>query len=60
MQTMAHFLPPYHYSQLALRVVGGGTGEPVGRSLLVLAVFTALSLAAARIGFRRDEGRTYG
>jgi ABC-2 type transport system permease protein len=60
MQSAARFLPPYHYGQLALRTVGAGTGEPVGRSLLVLAVFTALSLAAARIGFRRDEGRTYG
>jgi hypothetical protein len=60
MQSAARFLPPYHYGQLALRTVGAGAGEPVGRSLLVLAVFTILSLAVARIGFRRDEGRTYG
>jgi ABC-2 type transport system permease protein len=60
LQTTAHFLPSYYYGQLALRTVGAGNGEPVGRSLLVLVVFTALSLAAARIGFRRDEGRTYG
>jgi ABC-2 type transport system permease protein len=59
-QSTARFLPPYHYSQLALRTMGGGTGEPVWRSLAVLAVFGILALAAARIGFRRDEGRTYG
>jgi ABC-2 type transport system permease protein len=60
LQSIARYLPSYHYGQLALRTVGAGAGEPVGRSLLVLLVFTALSLAAARIGFRRDEGKTYG
>jgi ABC-2 type transport system permease protein len=60
LQSVARFLPTYHYGQLALRTVGAGTGEPVGRSVLVLLVFTVLSLAAARLGFRRDEGRTYG
>ena len=60
LQSFARFLPPYHYGQLALRTIGAGDGEPVGRSLAVLALFTVLSLAAARIGFRRDEGRTYG
>jgi ABC-2 type transport system permease protein len=60
LQSIARFLPPYHYGQLALRTIGAGSGEPVARSLAVLALFTALSLAAAWIGFRRDEGRTYG
>jgi ABC-2 type transport system permease protein len=63
-QGIARFLPSYHFGQLALRTVGAGfggpAGEPVGRSLLILSVFTALCLAAARIGFRRDEGKTYG
>jgi ABC-2 type transport system permease protein len=60
LRSIAPYLPTYHYGQLALRTVGAGANEPVGRSLLALLVFTVLSLAAARIGFRRDEGRTYG
>ena len=60
LQSIARFLPTYHYGQLALRTVGIQGREPVSTSLLALLVFTVLSLAAARIGFRRDEGRTYG
>jgi len=59
-RALARFLPTYHYGQLALRTIGAGNGEPVALSLAVLAGFTVLCLAAARIGFRRDEGKTYG
>ncbi|HTQ79587.1 MAG TPA: ABC transporter permease, partial [Thermoanaerobaculia bacterium] len=60
LQALAHYLPPFHYGQLALRTLGMGVGEPVGRSLFFLAAFTALCLAAARVGLRRDAGKTYG
>jgi ABC-2 type transport system permease protein len=56
----AHFLPPYHYCQLALKTLGLDQGEPVGRSVAVLVVFTLLSLVVAWVGYRRDEGKTFG
>jgi ABC-2 type transport system permease protein len=59
-QKLAPWLPPYHYSQLALGVLGKDQGgSPLG-SLAVLVVFTLLSLLLARAGDRRDEGRTFG
>jgi ABC-2 type transport system permease protein len=60
MRTVAQFLPPYHYAQLALRTLGMGQGEPVARHVAVLAAFTVASLALAWVGFRRDEGKTFG
>ncbi|MFL6196489.1 MAG: ABC transporter permease [Thermoanaerobaculia bacterium] len=59
-QKAALFLPPYHYAQLALKTLGLDRGEPAGRSLAVLAGFTLASLSLAWIGWRRDEGRTFG
>ena len=60
LQRLAPWLPSYHYAQLALGRLGFGRGEPVARSVAVLAVFAALSLALARVGYRRDEGKTFG
>jgi ABC-2 type transport system permease protein len=60
LQRLAPWLPSYHYAQLALGRIGFDRGEPVGRSVAVLAVFTAVCLVLARIGYRRDEGKTYG
>lgn len=60
LQKVAPFLPPYHYCQLALRVIGADQGGAVGVHVAVLAAFTAVSLLFAWIGFRRDEGRTFG
>ncbi len=60
MRQLAPWLPAYHLGQLALRVVGAGRGTPAPVSLLVLAGVTVACLALARVGFRRDEGRTYG
>lgn len=64
---IAVFLPAYHYAQLALGRLGYsggigavGHGEPPWRSIAVLLVYTAAALALARIGFRRDEGKTFG
>jgi hypothetical protein len=60
MRTAAQFLPPYHYCQLALKTLGLDRGEPVSRSVSVLVVFTLASLAFAWVGYRRDEGKTFG
>lgn len=59
-QQAAVWLPPYHYSQLALGRVGMDRGVPAGQSLAVLALFTVVSIALAWIGWRRDEGKTFG
>ena len=60
LQGLAPFLPPYHYSQLALKVVGADQGGSVAGHVAALLAFTAVSLLLARAGFRRDEGRTFG
>jgi ABC-2 type transport system permease protein len=59
-QTAARFLPPYHYSQLALRALGQSTLGSVSGHVLVLAGFLALCLALAFAGYRRDHDKTYG
>jgi hypothetical protein len=56
----ALFLPPYHYAQLALHILGFDRGEVVSLHVFALAAFTAASLLLAWIGFRRDEGKTFG
>jgi ABC-2 type transport system permease protein len=59
-QQIAPWLPPYHFGQLALGVVGMGRGEPVWKGVAVLVGFTVISLALAWVGYRRDEGKTVG
>jgi ABC-2 type transport system permease protein len=59
-QQIAPWLPTYHFGQLALGIVGMGRGEPVWRSVAALAVFGAVSLLLAWVGYRRDEGKTVG
>ena len=53
-------LPPYHLSQLALGIVGGGSHESHATHWEVLAAFTMICLGAARIGFQRDQDKMYG
>lgn len=60
LQRIAPWLPSYHYAQLALGRLGFSRGEPVFRSVAVLAVFAVLSLVLARAGYLRDEGKTFG
>ena len=60
LQKLAPALPPYHFSQLALAQVGASTGPAAWVSILYLTLFTALSLALALAGYRRDDGKTYG
>ena len=59
-QNVAPFLPPYHYSQLALGSLGAHQGGSPLLHLAVLAGYTLLFLAVAVIGYRRDEGSTFG
>jgi ABC-2 type transport system permease protein len=58
---IALFLPPYHYAQLALHTLGFDRGEqPPARHAVFLAVFTVISVLLAWVGYRRDEGKTFG
>lgn len=59
-RAIAPFLPPYHLGQLALGVIGAGTGAPAWTHVLVLAGFTAIGLGVAMWGYRRDEDKTWG
>jgi ABC-2 type transport system permease protein len=59
-QAVAPFLPPYHFAQLALGTLGASEGGSPVVHLAALAGFTAVFLAVAAWGYRRDEGRTYG
>ena len=57
---LAPWMPPYHLAQLALKVVGGDAGQPVWLHVGALVLVTAVSLALARAGLRRDADKTYG
>lgn len=59
-QTLAHWLPPYHFSQLALRITGGSRGESVLVHIGAMVGAAVLFGAIAYLGYRRDEGKTYG
>jgi ABC-2 type transport system permease protein len=60
LQKIAPFLPPYHLGQLALNVIGADTrGSNLGH-WEALAAFALIALGIARIGYLRDEGKTYG
>jgi len=60
LQRVAPFLPPYHLGQLALGVVGvPTTGSALGH-WQALVGFALISLGIARIGFQRDEGKSFG
>ncbi|MDP9192836.1 MAG: ABC transporter permease [Acidobacteriota bacterium] len=59
-QTLAYWLPPYHFSQLALRVTGGSRGESILGHIGAMAAAAVLFGAIAYLGYRRDEGKTYG
>jgi len=60
LQRLAFFLPPFHLSQLALSAVGSNLGGPATVHVIMLVLSTAIFLAVAYAGFRRDEGKTYG
>jgi len=60
LKDLAPWLPPYHLAQLALKTLGADMGRPAAGHVAALAAVTAISLAAAWAGYRRDEGKTYG
>ncbi|HEV7239678.1 MAG TPA: ABC transporter permease [Thermoanaerobaculia bacterium] len=59
-QEIALWLPPYHFSQLALRTIGASRGEPIALNVGAMIVATLLFGAIAYLGYRRDEGKLYG
>ena len=59
-QNVAPFLPPYHYSQLALGHLGASQGGSALLHVAVLAGYTLLFMVIALVGYRRDEGKTFG
>jgi ABC-2 type transport system permease protein len=60
LQTIAPFLPPFHLGQLALHVIGADTRGSIAGHWEALAAFALICLGIARIGYQRDEGKTYG
>jgi len=60
LQRVAFFLPPFHFSQLALRVIGGGRGLPAYVHVIAMTVATVIFLAVAYKGYQRDEGKMFG
>jgi ABC-2 type transport system permease protein len=60
LQDLAMWLPPYHAGQIALKVIGADRGDALALNVLALAVSTILFLSLAWVGYRRDEGKTYG
>jgi ABC-2 type transport system permease protein len=58
-QKIALVLPTYHLSQLALGTIGVSRGS-VGGHVAALVSITAVLLAVAYAGYRRDEGKMYG
>jgi len=60
-QHIAPFMPAYHLAQLALGTLGAASSTtPWWVHVLVLLAFTSGSLSLAAIGYKRDEGETYG
>ena len=60
LRQFAHLLPSYHLSQLGLAVFGAGQHEPLSTHWGVMVAFTLICLGVARIGFQRDQGKSYG
>jgi ABC-2 type transport system permease protein len=59
-QKIALAMPPYHLSQLALRVVGAGSQQSNAAHWEALLAFIMICLGVARIGFQRDQEKMYG
>lgn len=59
-QKVALILPSYHLAQLGLDIVGAGQHDSTWGHWKVLIAFTMICLGVAYLGFRRDEGKSYG
>jgi ABC-2 type transport system permease protein len=57
LQSFAEFLPPYHLSQLALKVVGLDSGGPVGKHLAILTLFSIVFFGLAIMTFNKKSVR---
>ena len=55
LQSFAEFLPPYHLSQLALKVVGLDTGDSVAKHLSILVLFTVVFFVVAIMTFNNKK-----
>jgi ABC-2 type transport system permease protein len=58
-QSIAHFLPAYHYGQLAWNAMGAPT-EPMTTSVVWLSSFTVVFLFVAVRAYYREETKTFG
>lgn len=58
-QDVAQWLPPYHFSQLALHAIGASRGEPVSVHLFALAMATLVFGTIAYAGYRRDVAQVH-
>jgi ABC-2 type transport system permease protein len=58
-QAVARFLPPYHFSQLALHAIGASRGEPVAVHLGAMAAAAAVFASIAYAGWRRDTAQVH-
>jgi ABC-2 type transport system permease protein len=59
-QQLALWLPPYHFSQLALKTIGASRGEPIAFHVGAMFIATIVFTLVAYLGYRRDEGKLYG
>ena len=59
-QSLAMWLPQYHFSQLALRTIGGSRGGSIAGHIGAMLAATVVFGLVAWFGYRRDEGKLYG
>lgn len=58
-QLIAEWLPPYHYSQLALHAIGASRGQPVAYHAFAMLAAAMLFAAIAFYGYRRDVSQVH-
>ena len=58
-QRIAQFLPPYHFSQLALKVIGASRGQSTAYHFAAMLAAAVLFSAIAYIGYRRDTAQVH-
>ena len=58
-QKIAQFLPPYHFSQLALNVIGASRGQSVSYHLGAMALAAVLFSLVAYAGYRRETAQVH-
>ncbi len=59
LQDVAQWLPPYHFSQLALHAIGASRGEPVMTHVFAMAAAALFFSAIAYVGYRRDTAQVH-